>query len=83
MGFEGQIRLDPDELPKGDHRPVAILELLCSVPQLESEGRQVYERAFFGARVCGPRYAHLADCRALRGGHAADSPMLDGQRVKV
>jgi putative transposase len=35
------------------------------------------------ARVCGPRYAHLPERRALRGGHAAGSLVLGGRRVKV
>jgi len=35
------------------------------------------------ARVCGPRYAHQPERRALRGGHVEGSLVLGGRRVKV
>jgi len=37
------------------------------------------ERAAF----CGPRYAHLAERRALRSGHVPSSLVMGGRRVKV
>jgi transposase-like protein len=47
--------------------------LACVAEALETER----------AALCGARYVHMADRRALRGGHVASSLVLGGRRVAV
>ncbi len=68
---EGQLRLPLRGLAHAALWDTVVLSGLAFVEEELEDER---------ARVCGPRYAHLPERRALRGGHAAGSLLPGGRR---
>jgi hypothetical protein len=71
---EGQLRLPLCGLASAALWDAVVSSRLALVEEELEEER---------ARVCGPRYAHQPERRALRGGHVEGSLVLGGRRVKV